>query len=171
VEFKDLGVARLSVRPVRQHPQEEEEDTKEETKEEAERGFDPITVIIFVSAFSLLKLGICYFVVKSNKAKRESEENTKAAESEMTVSMEEGKAAEAVSVEEGKAVSVVARMQDGKSLDEKKLVDEEVDNASTVPPSSDKQSEPSLNGDVEDETKSNLSRASSILKALSSQDI
>jgi hypothetical protein len=159
VEFTDLGVARPSVRPMpRARPQEQEQETEEET--EPDTGFNPITVIVFVAAFGVLKLAICFFMVKSGKTKHEAymkeEGATKTAETEVTVSMEEGK-----------AVETVKDQQDGKAVDDNKRGEEEVDNTSTLAPSSDKQSEPSLNGDVEEDKKSDLS----ILKALSQQDI
>jgi hypothetical protein len=156
VEFTDLGVAKPSVRRVpRQRNQEQQEGTKEETQ--SKKSFDPVIVIALVSTFCVLKLGICYKMFKSGKAKREAyakEEDTKAAESEVTVALEEGKDLEA-----GKA------QQGDKSPDEKECADEVADNASTLAPSSDKQSEPSLHGDID--TKSDLS----ILRALSEQDI
>jgi hypothetical protein len=154
VEFTDLGVAQPSVRPMpTQRVQEQQEGAKEETQ--PEKSYDPTMVIVLVSAFCVLKLAICYKVLKGGKAKAyEPEEATKAAESEATVALEEGKA-----LEVGKA------QQGDKSLDEKERGDEVADNASTLAPSSDKQSEPSLNGDID--TKSDLS----IIKALTEQDI
>merc|ERR1712118_214123 len=56
-------------------------------------------------------------------------------------------------------------MEEGKAVDQEKPAED--DNTSTLAPSSDKQSEPSLNGDVEDDKKSDLS----VLKALSDQNI
>lgn len=160
VEFTDLGVAQPSVRPVPKQPTQEQQETKEETQEsgESSQKTNHLPVIVFVSAFALLKLVVCFFMVKSRNAQAEArEEATKMAETEVTLSMEEGKA-----------------QQEEKAVDEKKSGDEEVDNTSTLAPSSDKQSEPSLNGDVEEDKKSveeDKKSDLSVLKALSQQDI
>merc|ERR1712193_556044 len=124
----------------------QQERAEEETQPEKKTLF-PVTVIVIIAAFCVLKLGLMYKVLKSGKAKRganETQEATKAAESEAAVALEEGKALEA-----GKA------QQGDKSPDEKDREDEVADNTSTLAPSSDKQSEPSINGDID--TKSDLS--------------
>jgi len=59
-------------------------------------------------------------------------------------------------------------MEEGQAFDEKKLaVQDESDNTSTLAPSSDKQSEPSVNGDALDTGAPVLST----LRALSNQSI
>jgi hypothetical protein len=153
VEFTDLGVAMPSVRPTPKQGSEQQDEEEEETLE-SDKGFNPVAVAAFISAFVVLKLALYCYVVRSSKKKQESYATVipnKAAESDVTASMEEGKALEEKNLD----------------LDEQALKVEENDNASTLAPSSEKQSEPSLNGD--DETKSEASLV--ILKALSEGNI
>merc|ERR1711904_419334 len=146
VEFTDLGVATATVDPVpKQRPQQQQE----ETEAEPERGFNMIAVISFVSVFCVMKLTVCCYLARSGKKSGEA-----------NCTQEPAKVA-LPTPDEGKALEEVT------APDEKKSREEEIDNNSTVPPSSDKQSEPSLNGDAEEDTKSDLS----VLKALSAQDI
>jgi len=58
-------------------------------------------------------------------------------------------------MEEGKALE-----EKNLPIDEKKPMEEENDNASTVTPSSDKQSEPSLQGDAETASQTSLATPS-----------
>merc|ERR1711904_658839 len=153
VEFTDLGVATATVDPVpKQRPQQQQE----ETEAEPERGFNMIAVISFVSVFCVMKLTVCCYLARSGKKSGEANYTQEPAKVALPTP-DEGKALE----------EVTASMEEGKTPGEKKSREEEIDNNSTVPPSSDKQSDPSLNGDAEEDTKSDLS----VLKALSAQDI
>eukprot|EP00746_Dinoflagellata_sp_MGD_P067274 gnl/MRDRNA2_/MRDRNA2_27768_c0_seq1.p1 gnl/MRDRNA2_/MRDRNA2_27768_c0~~gnl/MRDRNA2_/MRDRNA2_27768_c0_seq1.p1 ORF type:complete len:647 (+),score=142.86 gnl/MRDRNA2_/MRDRNA2_27768_c0_seq1:140-1942(+) len=158
VEFTDLGVAKPSVRPLPRPRAHDQQEQQERAKEEAqpEKSTNIGAVLGIVAAFCVVKIGIYYKLFRSGK-KREAyktEEATQAVQSDVTVALEEGKALDASNAQQG-----------DKSADEKERGDEVADNTSTLAPSSDKQSEPSLNGDLD--TKSDLS----ILKALSNQDI
>merc|ERR1719311_1465170 len=109
---------------------------------EAEEGEDYLLALLVAGALLCMAMPMAYYVFKHLKAKK------KYGASNMEVS---------------KASS----MEEGKAIDEKKPTEDENDNASTLAPSSDKQSEASLNGEVDDDAKSNPS----IVKALSEQDI
>jgi len=89
-------------------------------------------------------------MVKSRRAKGISEPSADAA-----FSMEEGKATDA---------------EEGKAIDEKKPAEDEIDNSSTVSPSSDAPSEPSINGDAENASNASTP-ALAVVKALSDQNI
>jgi len=137
VEFTDLGVAAPTVRPMpKQRPQQEEEEAEEP-------GEDYLLVAVAggVSAFCLLTLALCYAYRAYHKSAKENAESTF---SGVTASMEEGKALEERNL----------------PVDEKKPMEEENDNASTVTPSSDKQSEPSLQGDAETASQTSLATPS-----------
>merc|ERR1719420_2920718 len=115
-----------------QHPQQEPEEQEEEARSESR--FNSVTVVAFVSlnvvALVVAVGAIRCYLAKSRKRKQEVQATVvaeKAAESEVTM--------------------VATSMEEGVS-DEKKRREED-DNTSTLAPSSDKQSEPSLNGDVE----------------------
>lgn len=60
--------------------------------------------------------------------------------------------------------------EEGKAIDEKKPAEDEIDNSSTVSPSSDAPSEPSINGDVENASNASTP-ALAVVKALSDQNI
>lgn len=143
VEFTDLGVAKPTVFPENhQNPQKQQEEEKPEAKPEAEEGEDYLLAFLVAGALLCMAMPMAYYVFKHLKAKRKYN---------------------ASNVEASKASS----MEEGKAIDEKKPTEDENDNASTLAPSSDKQSEASLNGDVDDDAKSNLS----IVKTLNEQDI
>lgn len=152
VEFKDLGVAKPSIRPVRQ-PQEESED-KVDPKKETGISFLMIKCLVATAWFVIsIVLGCCFAALKKRKtvsSRVESDPDlvdaTQAKESEVTTSMEEGNAVE-----------------------EKKPVEDDLDNNSTLAPSSDKQSEASLNGDIENNSDPDQDLA--VVKALSDQNL
>lgn len=146
VEFKDLGIATPSIRPVRV-----ERPRPHPSSEEPEKGFN-MMIIVYCAIFLLIKIAVLCCVFKKHKATKEAPavtvETTIVAENKVTASMEEGKA-----------------------LDYKTPSDE-IDNSSTVPPSSDKQSEPSLNGDAEHSSRPSSPRSNlSVVRALSNQNI
>jgi hypothetical protein len=131
VEFQDLGVAGPSIRPVqKQRPQKQQE----EPQGEAEAPWKSVHGMVAAAVIGFLVLSTGYFSIKVltriNKAKKEgcaaTDATTKADGSEVTASMEEGKFG-----------------------NEKKPAEDQSDNNSTLAPSSDKQSEPSLDGDAE----------------------
>jgi hypothetical protein len=163
VEFTVLGVATPSVwpvpkrRPHQQNSEEEDERTPDQN----------VTIIIFLSTFCFLKLALigAYLGNKSRKKQQEAHASAndadKNAESQVTASMEEGKA-----LEEKNTHLDALGLPIG-NTNEKAPVEEENDNASTLAPSSDKQSEPSVQGDAETASQASLV----ILKALSGGDI
>lgn len=130
VEFKDLGVVRPTIQPVqKQRPQQQQEDTEDEEKE----SLYPAIIAYLATAWFVVSLlvgvGFYMFKIRQRKSKKEADAahvEAKAVESELTASIEEGKLA-----------------------DEKKPAEDQSDNNSTVAPSSDKQSESSINGDAE----------------------
>jgi hypothetical protein len=148
VQFTDLGIAAPNVRPehhkLPQSPQDETEET--ETTEECNYSCWGMNLMIGGGALFAIMVPMAYFAYKLFYAKKKDSD---AATTEQFASVQ---SVEAVSMEEGKAVV------------QNKPAEE--DNTSTLAPSSDK-SEPSLNGDVEEDAKSNLS----IIKALSAQEI
>lgn len=146
IEFTDLGLVSPSVKPV-QRPQQEEQ----KVEAEPEKGFDFMILAYCAAAVALLfKISVCLYMVKSRRAKGISEPSADAA-----FSMEEGKATDA---------------EEGKAIDEKKPAEDEIDNSSTVSPSSDAPSEPSINGDVENASNASTP-ALAVVKALSDQNI
>lgn len=143
VEFTDLGVAKPTIFPeYHQNPQRQQEEEKPEAKPEAEEDEDYLLALIAAGALLCMAMPMAYYVFKHLKAKKKYD---------------------ASNMEASKASS----MEEGKAIDEKKHTEDENDNASTLAPSSDKQSEASLNGGVDDDAKSNLS----IVKALNEKDI
>jgi len=143
VEFTDLGVAKPTIFPeYHQNPQRQQEEEKPEAKPEAEEDEDYLLVIVAAGALLCIAMPMAYYVFKHLKAKKKYD---------------------ASNMEASKASS----MEEGKAIDEEKPTEDENDNASTLAPSSDKQSEASLNGEIDDDAKSNLS----IVKALNEQDI
>eukprot|EP00746_Dinoflagellata_sp_MGD_P110342 gnl/MRDRNA2_/MRDRNA2_47389_c0_seq2.p1 gnl/MRDRNA2_/MRDRNA2_47389_c0~~gnl/MRDRNA2_/MRDRNA2_47389_c0_seq2.p1 ORF type:complete len:285 (+),score=70.39 gnl/MRDRNA2_/MRDRNA2_47389_c0_seq2:803-1657(+) len=164
VEFKDLGIAKATVSPV---PVESTEGPRQESKEtETKRGKKNIFLefasfewchcqvgLILGTTVAVLALlvALCCFVrsCRQNKLARYSmdkaNDNT---ELEATASMEEGNALE------------------------KQAVDDEGDDSSTVTPTSDKHSEPSVCGDADvKDDEEGSQRGLAAVKALSEQSI
>jgi len=151
VELNDLGVAQPRVKPAPHQPQQEEE-----TKAPTDGSDNTVVVITFVAAFCIFKLAMFFYLTRAKKVGNEEDavtnELTKAAQSESTT------------VTESK---MTACMEEGKVLHEKQPTEDDGDNNSTLAPSSDKESEPSLNGDSENAPTRDLG----VLRALSDQSI
>jgi hypothetical protein len=151
VEFTHLGVATPSVRPMpKQRPQQQEE-----AQGQSGKSSNSVAVAVVVSGFCLLKLALWCYLGRSGKKKQEPY-------------------ASAIDVDNNVESQVTSSMEEGKGLEEKKLhfdektsMEQENDNASTLAPSSDKQSEPSNQGDVETTSQASLV----ILKALSEGNV
>jgi len=148
VQFTDLGVAQPTTLPqhhIVKQPQTPQEETEAEGQaEECNVSCWGMNLLIAGGALILIAVPMTYFAYKlfyANKKQGDTPIDATTAESVKASSMEEG------------------------SIDKEKPVED--DNTSTLAPSSDKQSEPSLNGDIDDDKKSDLS----IVKALSEQDI
>jgi len=131
VEFKDLGVALPTIFPVVHRPLVVTEEGKNEVTSEEEQDNRLLIGALSVAAiaFVAIAVSVCFFVRRHL----------------CTIFPASLKAAEAANVTESKAME----LEEGKAVDEKKPTEEEIDNASTLAPSSDKHSEPSLNGDIE----------------------
>jgi len=147
VELKDLGVASGSVSIV------------DEGSQLGNVFVDNMLIIVYCAAALGVLAASCmfYYMIKFYKAKM-----TKKANKAPTTAAEASAAAESkvtASMEEGKTPST--------AFDEKKLADDQSDNNSTLAPSSDKQSDASVNGDAEDMSSPDLS----VVKALSEQSI
>jgi hypothetical protein len=150
VELKDMGVATPTVRPFRpEQPQETDMQTANMTN-----------VIIVVSAIAGLKLLLfAVWVARSRQTKEKygtqdpNAAHNKTAESKVTV--------------------VTASMEEGKSVEEKKPVEDDDNNSTLCPSNSDKQSdkhsEPSICGDVENA--STPEQGLSVVKALSDSNL
>eukprot|EP00746_Dinoflagellata_sp_MGD_P154965 gnl/MRDRNA2_/MRDRNA2_85137_c0_seq1.p1 gnl/MRDRNA2_/MRDRNA2_85137_c0~~gnl/MRDRNA2_/MRDRNA2_85137_c0_seq1.p1 ORF type:complete len:631 (+),score=154.99 gnl/MRDRNA2_/MRDRNA2_85137_c0_seq1:94-1986(+) len=148
VQFTDLGVAMPTTRPEHhkrpQTPQEETE-TEVQAEEECKDSFScgGMNLLLAGGAFLIISVPMAYFAYKRFYANKK-QDNAPAA------------SAEASSMEEGKANEVV----EAAVIDKQKPAED--DNTSTLAPSSDKQSEPSLNGDIEDDKKSDLSSVKAV---------
>lgn len=152
VEFKDHGIATPSIRPVAKQQTQQQQQLKEEEKEEEG---SHTTIIALCASVGLLSIFILmgFIITRLRKANREVPASINEAKStEVTASMEEGKV-------------------EGKVVEDQKAEDAS-DTHSTDCPSSDKQSEPSVSGDVDamaDENGSNPDLG--VISALTSQSI
>jgi len=132
VQFTDLGRAQPSIRPVGRLDKLKQEVQETANDAEVEKDSKSVVALIVGGSVALISLLLVFFGLKVYRSKRRENK-----EMETTVK--------------------ASAMEEGKAIDEKKPTEEVNDNASTVTPSSDKQSEPSLNGDVEDDVKSSHS--------------
>jgi len=128
VEFKDLGIAMPSIRPVRQQQLQQQQEQEEEAQTD-----NMLTVIAVGASVAFVTiLAAAILVTRSRKANKQASKSIGEAksttESEATASMEEGKV-------------------DGKVVEEK--AEDMSDTHSTDCPGSDKQSEPSVSGDAD----------------------
>jgi len=131
VEFKDLGIAKGSVRPI---PKPKRSPEKQQQEDRRENSW--VSIILIVGAFAIVKT---FFLVwlcrrKASKARPTAETFGIVV---VTPSMEEGN------------LSEKQKTVDEESATKQKTMEEESDNNSTVTPSSDRQSECSINGDSE----------------------
>lgn len=163
IEFKDLGVAVPSVRPVPEARPQNQEAQADEESETSDSRFSVLAVVIVVAVISAVKLALCFRLLQArkgpaqDKASADSEKAAKTKEAWAATSMEEGKA----------PVLKVAE----KEIDEKQKPVED-DSSSTQPPASDKQSEPSINGDCFEKASNHSGESGlSVVSALSQQGI
>lgn len=144
VELTDLGTAQPSMRPV-PNPKTKVQTKEEHIEERVSQGGVSVAAVIGIAACFAFLTGA--LVVLRRKMQRKNS-NTPGPQTEVAAAMEEGKV-------------------EGKTVEEKTV---EEDTSSTLCPSSDKQSEPSVVGDVD--TKSEESKSvMSVVSAMSKEQI
>jgi len=153
VELKDLGVATPSIRPVLEPMPEPvpEQPTQKQGQTDKQGRSNVNNVIIVVCAVAAVKLlFFALYMFRSRKTKNVAS-NSK------------------IEVDQTVEIQVTASMEEGKSLEEKKPVEEDDNNSTLCPSNSDKQSEPSICGDVENT--STPEQGMTVIKALSDQSL